>query len=149
MKRFLSFLLVFVVITVAGIVFYLVKVDDRNNSQRSTSVNNQRYGEKIQDTNQKKLPRNDIPIYPGGVVRYVINTKSGFSAGIKLPKSVSGKEVLQYYLDELPGNGWVLENNNVFVSLTVNGHKNDKDIFVVMSSAVDKKGYWTYVIEVK
>ena len=112
-------------------------------------TNNVKTSETSNKKTQKQLPRQDIPIYPSGVVRYVVNTDTGFSAGVKLKSTINSKEVLQYYLDTLPQEGWKLESKDVFVSLTIKAHKEGKTLFVVMSSANDKQGYWTYVIEVK
>ena len=101
------------------------------------------------DNDPKAIP-SDIPLFKDAHVKYLVHHDNGFTAGIKMLGADKGKDVLNFYADELPKNGWVLEDDNmqnIYLSLTLKANKGSRHVEVVISFGNDEKDELIYTIE--
>ena len=79
----------------------------------------------------------DMPAYPGSVIHSAMETTSG-TAIVALESDASAEEIIDFYRDQLSGNGWSIESvNNVGRGVYLDATKGKRRV-VVNAETLDR-----------
>ena len=88
----------------------------------------------------------DAPIYPGSKVGYSSSSNGEYSVTLSTTAKVA--DVMAYYKQNLPKNGWTIESEQSFFGSSITAKKSGKEL-TVLSFGDDKEADQTYILSVK